>query len=145
MPDPVQVFEIPIVVRSEDIDDNDHVNNVVYLKWIFDVALAHWQVSAPPEMQATFGWVATRHEIDYRREALLGDPIVARTWIGTVDSRKFERRTAIVRTSDNAVLARGTSYWALISRATGKITRIPPEMVALFEAYMEAGDAPTRS
>lgn len=135
---PVKVFEIPIVVRPEDIDDNDHVNNVVYLKWIFDVALAHWQVSAPPEMQATYAWVATRHEIDYRREALLGDAIVARTWIGTVDSRKFERRTAIVRTSDHTVLARGTSYWALITRATGRITRIPPDMVALFAAYMEA-------
>lgn len=145
MPDPVQVFETPIVVRPEDIDDNDHVNNVVYLKWIFDVALAHWQVSAPAEMQATYGWVATRHEIDYRREVLLGDAIVARTWIGSVDSRKFERRTAIVRTSDNAVLARGTSYWALISRATGKITRIPPEMVQLFEAYMEQSPATTNA
>jgi acyl-CoA thioester hydrolase len=126
---PHQVFEIPIAVRAEDIDDNDHVNNVVYLKWIFDVALAHWHVSAPPEMQATFGWVATRHEIDYRREALLGG----------VDSRKFERRTEIVRTSDGQVLARGVSYWALITRATGRITRIPPEMVGLFEAYMVEG------
>lgn len=132
-----RVFEIPIVVRPEDIDDNDHVNNVVYLKWIFDVALAHWLESAPAEMQATYGWVATRHEIDYRREALLGDAIVARTWIGAVDSRKFERFTAIVRTSDNHVLARGTSFWALIARETGKITRIPPDMTALFVDYME--------
>jgi len=132
----MQVFQIPVVVRPDDIDDNDHVNNVVYLRWIFDVALAHWEASADDAMRATYGWVATRHEIDYRREALIGDPIVARTWIGGVESRKFERLTEIVRTSDGQVLARGRSWWALISRETGKITRIPPEMVALFEAYM---------
>jgi acyl-CoA thioester hydrolase len=135
----LQVFEIPIEVRPQDIDDNDHVNNVVYLKWIFDVALAHWNVSAPDDMKAAYGWVATRHEIDYRREALLGDPIVARTWIGTVDSRRFERLTEIVRTSDDHVLCRGRSIWTLLSRETGRILRIPPEMVALFSAYMHAG------
>lgn len=133
----MKVFELPIVVRPEDIDDNAHVNNVVYLRWIYDVALAHWQVAAPAAMQATYAWVATRHEIDYRREALLGDPIVARTWIGQVDSRRFERRTSIVRTSDQQLLARSVSHWALITRATGRITRIPAEMVALFAAYLE--------
>jgi len=43
----LQVFDIPITVSATDIDDNDHVNNVVYLRWIFDVALAHWN-AAPP-------------------------------------------------------------------------------------------------
>jgi acyl-CoA thioester hydrolase len=141
----LRMFEIPIEVQQRDIDDNDHVNNVVYLQWIFDVALAHWNASAPPEMRETYAWVATRHEIDYRREALMGDAIVARTWIGGVDSRKFERLTEIVRTRDEQVLARGTSYWALIARATGRITRIPPEMVTLFEAYMVVGADASRA
>jgi acyl-CoA thioester hydrolase len=112
------------------------VNNVVYLRWIFDVALAHWNASASDEMKQTYGWVATRHEIDYRREAVFGDAIVARTWIGAVDSRRFERNTEIVRTSDDHVLARGRSLWTLIARDTGRITRIPPDMVTLFSAYM---------
>ena len=93
----LQVFDIPITVLPSDIDDNDHVNNVVYLRWIFDVALAHWNASAPDAMKQLYGWVATRHEIDYRREAVFGDAIVARTWIGAVDSRRFERHTEIVR------------------------------------------------
>jgi acyl-CoA thioester hydrolase len=132
----LQVFDIPITVMPADIDDNDHVNNVVYLRWIFDVALAHWNASASDEMKQMYAWVATRHEIDYRREAVLGDAIVARTWIGAVDSRRFERNTEIVRTSDEHVLARGRSLWTLIGRDTGRITRIPPDMVTLFSAYM---------
>ncbi len=132
----LQVFDIPITVLPSDIDDNDHVNNVVYLRWIFDVALAHWNASASDAMKEVYGWVATRHEIDYRREAVFGDAIVARTWIGAVDSRRFERLTEIVRTADDHVLARARSLWTLIARDTGRITRIPPDMVALFSAYM---------
>ncbi|MBL0938083.1 MAG: acyl-CoA thioesterase [Gemmatimonadaceae bacterium] len=135
----LQVFDISIDIQPADIDDNEHVNNVVYLKWIFDVALAHWNVSAPPEMKAEYGWVATRHEIDYRREAVMGDQIIARTWIGGVDSRRFERLTEIVRGQDDHVLARARSMWTLIARETGKITRIPPHMVQLFSAYMHPG------
>ena len=118
-------FEIPIIVLPEDIDDMDHVNNVVYLRWIQDVAIAHWMDRASAQLRADFGWVATRHEIDYKQAARLGDAITARTWIGAVDSRRFERHTAIIRNADGVVLARGRTLWCLLSRATGRIARIP--------------------
>ncbi|MBL8958339.1 MAG: acyl-CoA thioesterase [Gemmatimonadetes bacterium] len=124
-PRPDPDFEIPIVVRAEDIDHMDHVNNVVFLRWVQEVALAHWHARATPEMLRDLGWVATRHELDYFREARLGEPLVARTWIGQVDSRRFERLTEIVRPSDNALLAQGRTLWTMVSRATGRITRIP--------------------
>lgn len=130
-------FEIPIVVRPDDIDDMDHVNNVVYLRWVQDVALAHWTARATPRLRAEYGWVATRHELDYKRAAVLGDDITARTWIGTVDSRRFERFTEIVRSVDGVILARGRTLWCLLSRDTGRITRIPDDLRACF-----AEDAP---
>lgn len=126
-------YEIPIVVRPEDIDEMAHVNNVVYLRWVQEVALAHWLAHAPPAMQQEVGWVAHRHEIDYLRAAVLGDAIVARTWVGAVDSRRFERLTAIVRTSDGALLARARTLWLMINRASGRVSRITPELRALFD------------
>jgi len=136
-------FEIPIAVQPSDIDDMDHVNNVVYLRWVQDVAVAHWRASATAEMQATLGWVATRHELDYLRAAVLGDALVARTWIGTVDSRRFERLTEIVRTTDGVVLLRARTLWLLLNRATGRVTRISPELLACFPPARSTDDADT--
>jgi acyl-CoA thioester hydrolase len=127
-------FEIPIVVRPEDIDHMDHVNNVVFLRWVQEVALAHWEARATPEMLRDLGWVATRHELDYFREAKLGEALVARTWIGQVDSRRFERITEIVRPSDKALLAHGRTLWTMVSRATGRIIRIPDALRERFPA-----------
>jgi acyl-CoA thioester hydrolase len=127
-PRPDPAFEIPIVVRADDIDDMNHVNNVVFLRWVQEVALAHWLAGATPEMLRDLGWVATRHELDYYREARLGEPLVARTWIGQVDSRRFERLTEIVRPADNALLARGRTLWTMVSRVTGRIIRISDDL-----------------
>ena len=70
---PALVFAIPIVIQPDDIDDMDHVNNVVYVRWVQDVAVAHWFAYATPALQVEFGWVATRHEIDYQSAAVAGD------------------------------------------------------------------------
>lgn len=129
---PMTPFEIPIVVRPDDIDEMDHVNNVVYLRWVQDVALAHWISRTTESLRARYAWIATRHEIDYQRAALLGDAITARTWIGTVDSRRFERFTAIVRTVDGVELARARTLWCLLSRESGRLTRIPPDVLSGF-------------
>ena len=125
-------FEIPITVLPADIDELDHVNNVVYLRWIMEVAVAHWTTAATAEQQATFGWVALRHEIDYKRPTVLGDAVIARTWVGVATSHRFERHTEIIRAADAKVLAKSLSIYCPISRATGKLTRVSDDIRAHF-------------
>ena len=71
-----------VSVSTGDIDEQNHVNNTVYLRWVQGVATAHWQAVASPEAQETVGWVVLRHEIDYKTPAALGDKIILRTWVG---------------------------------------------------------------
>ena len=82
----VPVFEIRIAVTPADIDVMDHVNNVAYLRWVQEVAIAHWRSLTTPEEQQQWLWVVLRHEIDYKQPAVLGDEIVARTWVGPLRS-----------------------------------------------------------
>ena len=48
-------FEMTVSVLSSDIDEQNHVNNTVYLRWVQDVATAHWQAVASSEAQKTIG------------------------------------------------------------------------------------------
>ncbi len=116
-------YELPLAVRAEDIDQLNHVNNVVYLRWVQEAAIAHWDAAASAEAQAAYFWVVARHEIDYRRPALEGDGIIARTWVGAQVDRAFERHTELLRAGDRALLARARTLWHPMDRATGRPAR----------------------
>jgi acyl-CoA thioester hydrolase len=121
-----------VPVQPADIDELNHVNNTVYLRWIQDVATAHWKSLASAEAQAAIGWVVLRHEIDYRMPANLADEILLRTWVGEASRLKFERFTEIRRKVDNQLLAQARTLWVPIDWKTGKPTRVSTDVRARF-------------
>lgn len=132
-------FDLHLAVQPGDIDELGHVNNVVYLRWVQDTAVAHWQATAEPADQAALVWVVVRHEIDYLRPARPNDAIVARTWVGAIVGRDFERHTEIRRVRDRKLLARARTLWCPIDRATGKPTYPSPAVRARFSVAHPAG------
>lgn len=131
-------FDLPITVEPSDIDALGHVNNVVYLRWVQDAAVAHWRHAALPEDQEALLWVVTRHEIDYKRPALLGDKIIARTWVGAAVRRAFDRHTQILRASDQKILAQARTVWCPIDRRTGRPTDVRDEVRQRFSVAEES-------
>jgi len=121
-------FELQIVVQPEHIDAQGHVNNVVYLRWMQDAATAHWEAAAPAEHKAMVSWVVTRHEIDYKAPAFVGEELVARTWVGEPSGATWERFIEIRRREDDRLLARGRSIYAALDRATGRPKRVDAEL-----------------
>lgn len=99
-----------------------------------DIALAHWRTVASPDAQATLGWVALRHEIDYLRPALLGDEIHVKTWVGHAEGLSFERRTEIDRVSDGKPLAKARTLWCPVDLRSGRPRRVSAEIRAQFSA-----------
>jgi len=130
-------FELPIAVLPEDIDVHGHVNNVVYLRWVQDAAVAHWRVLATQEQQAAISWVVVRHEIDYKRPAQPKDSIIAITWVGAATAGTFERFTEILRAADRKVLARARTVWCPIDAATGKPVRVGQDIRERFSVSEE--------
>lgn len=122
-----QSFRVP----KSDIDEHDHVNNVAYLRWIQEVAVAHWQAEATAEMQKKYTWFVLRHEIDYKRPAFENDEITSETWVGGADKIKCERFTEIRR--GNEILVRAKSTWCLLDATTKRPTRILEDLKKTFE------------
>ena len=135
--DPKARFALPIEVQAGDIDVLGHVNNVIYVRWIQDAAVAHWRALATPEQQAECAWVVVRHEIDYKRPARLGETLVAETWVGLAAGQQFERHTEIVRADDRKVIARARTLWCPIDRVTGRPKHVSAELRARFSVMAE--------
>ncbi len=125
-------FELAITVKEGDIDQLGHVNNVVYVRWVQEAAIAHWSVLASAEEQRRLAWVIVRHEIDYKRAAMLADAIVARTWVGKAEGLAFERNTEIVRAKDRKLLAKARTVWCPVNAKTMKPTEPGDEIRARF-------------
>jgi len=125
-------FEMIIPVQPGDIDEQNHVNNTVYLRWVQDVATAHWRAVASSKAQQTIGWVVLRHEIDYKGPATLGDEVVLRTWVGKATRLTFERFTEIRRNRDGRLLSEARTLWCPIDAQSGRPARVSEEVRSQF-------------
>ncbi len=124
-------FVMPVTAQAADIDELGHVSNIVYLRWVQDVATAHWQAVARAEDIDRFIWVVTRHEIDYLRAVLVGEVLTLTTWVGTPRGARFDRFVEI-SDSDGKLRARAATIWALVDTHSNRAVRVPSEVAAPF-------------
>jgi acyl-CoA thioester hydrolase len=124
-------FSIAVTAVAADIDELGHVNNTVYLRWVQDVATAHWRAIARPQDIDRFIWVVTRHEIDYLRAVLEDETVTLTTWVGTPKGARFDRYVEISG-ADGRLRARAATIWALVDTASGRAVRVPAEVAAPF-------------
>ena len=129
-----EVFEYPHTVADDEIDEQGHANNVVYVAWMQAAALAHSAALGwTPEryLQLGMGWVARSHTIEYLRPAVAGDEIIVETHVADMKKVTSSRVYRIVRRDDRELLAKAETHWAFVNYATGKPTRIPAEIAAV--------------
>ena len=126
------VFEMAFTAGPEHIDELGHVNNAVWVQWIQQVAVAHWEAVAPPAHKNAYFWVVVRHEVDYLRPAHEGDAITARTWVADApQGARFDRFMEFTG-PDGKACVRSRTQWAIIDRASGRPIRVPADVVAPF-------------
>ena len=85
------------------------------------------------------GWVARRHTIDYLQPAYAGDELIVETQVAGMKKVTSTRVYRILRPSDGAVLAKAETNWAFVNYASGKPTRIPPEIAGAFPVIQGPG------
>ena len=123
-------FEHSFTVKPDEIDLQGHVNNVRYVQWIQDVAVAHWQHAATAEQLARVTWVVLRHEIDYLRPAFESEEITVCTWVGKAAAARSERFTEIRRGDE--ILVQAKSIWCALDAKSLRPRRIDEELKEKF-------------
>ena len=126
-------FSISIIVQLTDIDDMAHVNNVVYVRWVQEVAAAHWNMLTTVEIKQKYLWVVLRHEIDYISPAFMDDIEVATTWVGESTGPRSERFVHLINKTTGKLLAKAKTTWCLLDGTTMRPKRVDEEVISLLK------------
>ena len=128
-----EIFEKKLVVEEQHLDKQRHVNNVQYVQWVQDVAEEHWEARASEEQKAKVIWVVVRHEIDYKKEAFLGDQISLQTYVGKTTHVTSVRHVIIKNTDSGKTLAEAKTTWCLLDSETKKPVKISEPLKRVFQ------------
>lgn len=128
-----EIFTQRFPVDAADIDELGHVNNIVYLRYAQDIAIAHWRSRASEEMVAGFVWVVMRHEVDYRAQLQLGDDVEVRTWVEDAPRGPvWPRYVDIYKVGSEKPAAQIKSNWCMLDAQTRRLKRVPLDLVQRF-------------
>ena len=134
------VYRFELQVTPADLDDNRHVNNVVYVQWMQDAAIRHAEATGCAQATEAAGaaWVVRAHRVQYLRPAFAGETLEVSTWVVDFQKVRSLRRYRFVRTSDQAVVAQGETDWVFVDAQTGRPRAIPETIQRLFHLVPDA-------
>jgi len=125
------IGKIDLVVPATVIDANGHVNNVQYVQWMQDAAMAHSaELGWPQERYAAEGrtWIIRNHTIEYHHSAYAGEIITVFTWVASFEKIRSLRKFKFYRAANDTVLATAATLFIFCDLQTGKPLSIPQEV-----------------
>jgi len=140
----VWFFPVPDSAR----DENGHVNNVEYVRWMQQAAVAHADAVGCSAATRAAGatWVVRSHNVEYLRPVFAGEELTVKTWVSTLGKTRSLRKYLFLRGDER--VARGETLWVFVDAATGRPRAIPPvvsEGFSVLPAEHEPAEASGRS
>lgn len=123
-----------ITIPASAIDENGHVNNVVFVQWMQDIAVEHYASIGGIEAQGPDStWVVRKHSVEYFLQAFEGEEIEVRTWVENLRKVRSLRIYEFARKSDGKIIVKGETDWVFMDMKTGRPKAIPVEVERVFE------------
>ena len=134
-----KIYRYEFTVPESAVDQNGHVNNVVYVQWMQDVAVLHSDSVGGTNAMHTAGgtWVVHSHKIEYLKPAFVDEEVLALTWVVNFRRVRSVRRYKFFRKSDNTLLAKGETEWVFVDGESGRPRMIPDDIKRLFPLVTE--------
>ncbi|MCJ8326699.1 MAG: acyl-CoA thioesterase [Campylobacterales bacterium] len=121
-----KIYEYNLIVQTNEIDINKHVNNVVYIQWMQDAAVKHSEnlgFGTKKYLELGSAWVVKEHKISYLRSAVLDDEIIIYTHISKMQGSEFTREYKIVKKSNNKVIAKASTIWVYFDTVKNRVKK----------------------
>ncbi len=135
------LVELPIVVRTYDIDFAGIVGNIVYIRWLEDLRLKLLEGYLPLEeqMQQNQIPVLVSTQIDYKRPVQIFDRVLARMWVSELARARWTLRAEFI--ANEALAALATQVGVFVDKSTMRPVAVPEDLRARFvrESGMSAG------
>ncbi|MBL8090246.1 MAG: acyl-CoA thioesterase [Anaerolineales bacterium] len=133
------VYSKLIKIPKSAIDENGHVNNVMYVQWMQDVAVEHYASIGGIEAQGSEStWVVREHKIEYFLPAFADEEIEIKTWVENIRRVRSLRKYEFIRKSDEKVLVKGETDWVFVDVKTGMPKAVPEKVQKIFELIRDA-------
>lgn len=116
------IFEKEIKIMEDHIDQNNHVNNVQYVKWVEEIAGEHWDFVKHITEYPNDIWMLIDHHIQYKKQVYLGDTITVKTYPKPPEGVKQPRKVEFY--CNNHLVVDSSTLWVLIDSETQKIKRL---------------------
>ena len=130
------IFDVKLNVADDAIDILGHVNNVVYVKWMQDVATAHIEalgLGVTRFLELKHAMVAVEHQMQYRKASFAGDELILRTWLSDLNAMYSFRQYAFYRPADQQLIFLGHTKWACVEIASGRPKRMSPTFTQAYQ------------
>ena len=130
------VIQTEVQVMFFDTDCAAVVHNIAYLRFI-EIArtlLAEKVGMGLRAMADTQQYpVVVRTEIDYKRAATLGNKLVVKGWLESVERTRFWCAFEVTRPSDKTLIVKSRQMLALVQMPEGRPIRLPKEWDVRFK------------
>jgi acyl-CoA thioester hydrolase len=130
----MHLYTHELTIPQNAIDNNGHANNVEFVRWMQEAAVAHADERGCTAATIAAGatWMVLSHRIEYRRPAFAGEAIRVVTWVENVRRAFSLRKYRFERSADGEVLAEGETDWVFIDVATGRPKSVPESFIPMF-------------
>ena len=117
-------------IRPEpaEIDVHGHVNNAIYLFWVQDIAIRHWERISAHDGLSDLTWIILKHNIEYRDEIRLGDDVEIKTWLGSAKGPRMTRFVSIRKFGAKRFAAHVETEWCCLDVHSRKPRRAQPAL-----------------
>ena len=135
-------FQLSQQIRFGDIDSYNHVNNVVYLQYLEDarVQLTYAQLPGGGTFQDLIGTelfiLVGRNEIEYLAPiSFRTEPVYVNIWVTHVGGSSFDFGYTVTEADSSIIYAQAATSMVLVSRSTGRPTRLTDEQRSALETW----------